>query len=450
MAPKSRPRFQGRGGAKLLATLQKHIRDPRAMWYDTSAKARRAPKYLLKHKDFILALERLQSNLSFPATVLKTELKNLVSDKGNWFETPGEQAKWIDTMQVRISRMARDSQRGRTNNPNAAWVKTLFAGGGDTLAETVVDDSDNEAPGDTMAETVVETPDADAPAGSSSFRVNFCRASWKPYRQRSEKSQKEFAIDWEMPVDAQAHDAMIGVWEDGFKHAVEDISVQDYKLRMQSSRAKREVAFADKCKAADAGADAGQDGSSVKQEKAKYGATVLWKGAHFSTGSDLVVSVRKNKVKADGSAEFICGFFENQGTAKKQLCQFVLTPGYDHDKIKALMINLAQKYSKGDVDKEALVQTRNDLAAGQGIAIKKPVAVPAAKAQPRENDQEQACEPVEKSAPEEAAPTTPPPRKKTLFAKGLQGGLRRGVRFRNARDWHERADQWSLGFRFGF
>ena len=110
--------------------------------------------------------------------------------------------------------------------------------------------------------------------------------------------------------------AGIGVWEDGFKHAVEDISVQDYKLRMQSSRAKREVAFADKCKAADAGADAGQDGSSVKQEKAKYGATVLWKGAHFSTGSDLVVSVRKDKVKTDGSAVFICGFFENQGTAK--------------------------------------------------------------------------------------------------------------------------------------
>lgn len=120
----TRLRFKG-SDQEVLACLQKHIRNPRSLWYPCGKGAKRSHRMLIQHLAFIQDMYALQPNLSFKSSQLRGCMQAFCSTT-NWFASEAEKQKFIDTIDLRIRKMCRDCCEGLRKNRLAPWVVQLF------------------------------------------------------------------------------------------------------------------------------------------------------------------------------------------------------------------------------------------------------------------------------------------------------------------------------------
>jgi hypothetical protein len=408
----------------LTQALANHIADPKSIFYSTAAKKKREPKYLVKTKGLILELAELQHNLSFPAKTVEASLKEMLQaeSRQHWFPTAEEKAAWIATMTIRIMRMTRDAQQGRTKNPNAEWVKMIF-GSKDSGLQEDGEEEEEDQPRDHEEEAEEELEDGDGPedregveghgaegpavkeeefscskrpaasASSSSvvfsmpspWYVGYCPEHRQPFRVAvNDKNKfKEYTSSWVLPQGAAEHDAMLAEWPDGFKHYVEDMSVGNFYKDALGKKGRLEAQFVRKLEAsrtsstpAPSASSASASASAVPMSSSSSESTsglvqlttgTFWNGFHKATKEAVSVLVRPDKPLKDGNRRLICSIFG--GSKRKQLLQFSLqhVDEKQHDLVKNIMKQVAQEYCNGLISKEGLVQRRDELGRKAGF-----------------------------------------------------------------------------------
>lgn len=137
-----RSRFGG-SAAEMAAILSPFVASRSWLRYSESpviAKAKTIPTTIAQHHDLLERLYRQQENLSFKETTVRDAFKKVLSDKGGFGMSPGEQKDWVATMSLRLRNTLRAVAQGLLKRPDTPWVKQLpFAGGGDDKKKSVAD-----------------------------------------------------------------------------------------------------------------------------------------------------------------------------------------------------------------------------------------------------------------------------------------------------------------------
>ena len=330
--------FQAEVTCLKFVTYRKVVAPPKGR---NRASRLRDIQQILGHRLLFRRLRALHDKLCFRATDVTAALKIISEQRGWFYENPGHRDAWSVDLSAMVRSMLRDIRQAMICSPNGAWLRKLWGTSKspqntpEPVAETVLDvdtltrDDSQMLVEDAQPrklENVLAIQDADTVESKTDYFVWFDLELGTAWRSCT-GSPPEQAATLQVPENARGWSSMVGVWSDGWRHELVDISVDEYKRR---------------CTVSSSPSPSVPVPVPVPVEKTpavEKASAILWTGTHARLGTKIKVVRKKQGVHPTLVAIVVP---KNGGSRERQVCQALMEP----DSNVTVMIEIAKGFAQ--------------------------------------------------------------------------------------------------------